>query len=140
MAASRYLVDTNHLGMAVRPGSVVCRRMDAARQTGSKFGTCIPVLCELEVGVQQVADPARYRRGLRQLLHAVRIWPLDQRTAELYGELYHELKQKGRVLSQVDLMVAALSRQLKATVLTTDRDFNALSDVPTEDWSKDDDG
>ncbi len=130
-------MDTNHLGMAVRPGSVVCRRVDAARQTGAKFGTCTPVLCELEVGVQQVQDPVRYRRGLRQLLRAVRIWPLDQATAELYGELYHELKQKGRVLSQVDLMVAALSRQLQATVLTTDRDFEALSHIRFDDWSRD---
>jgi predicted nucleic acid-binding protein len=33
-------------------------------------------------------------------------------------------------------MVAALAKQMKLTVLTTDRDFEALPDLEIEDWSK----
>jgi predicted nucleic acid-binding protein len=33
-------------------------------------------------------------------------------------------------------MVAALAKQMKLTILTTDRDFEALPDIETEDWSK----
>jgi predicted nucleic acid-binding protein len=48
--------------------------------------------------------------------------------------LYNELKGKGRVLSQVDMMIAALARRMDLVVLTTDRDFEALPDIVTENW------
>ncbi len=31
-------------------------------------------------------------------------------------------------------MVAALARHARLTILTTDRDFDAIPDVPTENW------
>jgi tRNA(fMet)-specific endonuclease VapC len=47
---------------------------------------------------------------------------------------YIELRRQGRVLSQVDMMLATLARQYKLIVLTTDRDFEALSDLAVENW------
>ena len=35
---------------------------------------------------------------------------------------------------QVDMVLAALARQHKLTVLTTDRDFEALRDLQVENW------
>jgi predicted nucleic acid-binding protein len=39
---------------------------------------------------------------------------------------------QGRVLSQVDMMLAALARQHRLTLLTTDRDFEVLTDLRLE--------
>ena len=50
----------------------------------------------------------------------------------MYGMVHHELKQRGRVLSQVDMILAALARQMKLILVTSDQDFTALPDVPTE--------
>ncbi|MDA0841869.1 MAG: type II toxin-antitoxin system VapC family toxin [Planctomycetota bacterium] len=135
MATEKYLLDTNHLGMAVTPGSKVFKRVDAAVKQGDKFGICIPVLCELEVGIRQVNNPTAYRIALRNVFRSVRIWPLDSETARVYGEIYHELKTKGRARSQVDLLIASLARQMSLIILTTDRDFEALIDINTENWS-----
>jgi tRNA(fMet)-specific endonuclease VapC len=130
-----YLLDTNHLGQAVTRGSLVRQRIEQGRLAGSRFGTCIPVLCELEVGIQQVKWPDEYRRNLLQLLKHVRIWPIDLETARLYGEIHRKLRRIGRALSTVDEMVAALARQLNVKVLTTDGDFEALPEVKTENWT-----
>jgi len=73
-----YLLDTNHIGMAVNRTSVVGQRIFEARLAGIRLGTCLPVL----------------------------------------------------------IMVAALARQMKLTILTTDGDFDALPDMQTADWSK----
>jgi predicted nucleic acid-binding protein len=102
---------------------------------GIRVGTCLPVLCELEAGIQQVSRKAQYRRELNHLLRQLRLWPLDPKTARIFGELYTLLRRRGRVLSQVDIMIAALAKQLNLTILTTDRDFDVLHDVRTEDWS-----
>jgi tRNA(fMet)-specific endonuclease VapC len=99
-----------------------------------RFGTCVPVLCEIEAGVQQVSRPDEYRDNLRRLFRYVSVWPLDLETARLYGEFHQRLRKKGRVLSQVDTMIAALAYQMGLRVLTTDRDFEALPEIHRENW------
>jgi tRNA(fMet)-specific endonuclease VapC len=92
------------------------------------------VLCELEAGIQQTTKLEENRRRLGQLLRHVRLWPLDADSARLYGAVYIELRRQGRVLSQVDMVLAALARQHKLVILTTDRDFEALTDLRVENW------
>src|SRR5713226_5494052 len=128
---SAYLLDTNHVGLAVDRASLVGQRIFEARLAGMRLGTCLPVLCEIEAGMRQVRHKVKYRRDLNHLLLQLRLWAVDLKTARIYGEVYMDLRRRGRVLSQVDMMVAALARQMKLTVLTTDRDFEALPDVRT---------
>ena len=130
-----YLLDTNHLSRAVTPRSSVRQRITALRQRGIKVGTCVPVLCEIEAGIQQVSQPDAYRLSLERLLRQIRVWPIDPSTATIYGAIHHDLRRRGRVLSQVDMMVAALARQMALTVATSDQDFAALPDIATEDWT-----
>jgi tRNA(fMet)-specific endonuclease VapC len=131
-----YLLDTNHVGMAVNRASIVAQRIFEARLAGQRLGTCLPVLCEVEAGMRQVRRKLKYRRNLNHLLLQLRLWPIDLKTTRIYGDLYTELRRRGKVLSQVDIMVAALAKQMKLTILTTDRDFEALPDIEIEDWSK----
>jgi tRNA(fMet)-specific endonuclease VapC len=131
-----YLLDTNHLGMAVDRTSLVGQRLYEARLAGARLGTCLPVLCEIEAGIRQVRRKVKYRRDLNHLLRQVRLWSIDLKTARIYGKLHMELRRRGRVLSQVDIMVAALAQQINLTILTTDRDFEALPHIRTADWSK----
>jgi len=130
-----YLLDCNHLSASLRRVSPVRERIHQGRRAGHRFISCYPVLCELEVGIQQTPNPDDNRRRLAQLLRHVRLWPLDTETTRLYGAVYLELRRQGRVLSQVDIMLAALARQHKLIVLTTDRDFEVLSDLAVENWA-----
>jgi predicted nucleic acid-binding protein len=87
-----YLLDTNHVGNAVTPGSIVRSRIAQRGPAGAKFGTCVPVLCEIEAGIQQVNQPQPYRLNLEQLLRLVRVWPIDKSTAQIYGVIHNDLK------------------------------------------------
>ncbi len=131
-----YLLDTNHLSAALDDDSPVYERILTARRAGKRVGTCAGVLCELAVGIEQTARREANWEVLRVRLRQTRIWPIDLPTVRAYGEIYNELRAKGRVLSQVDMMVAALARRLSLTVLTTDRDFDAVPDIQIEDWTK----
>lgn len=132
---SGYLLDTNHLSIGVRTDSRVAARLDTVRRQGRRAGTSVPALCELEVGIRQVHDPVGYRPTLRVLMRKLRLWPITEETARHYGDIYHDLKRRGRVLSQVDMMLAALCRELDLTLVTTDKDFAALPWLKTENWT-----
>lgn len=129
-----YLLDTNHLGAALDGDSPVYRRILAARRDGQRVGSCPPVLCELAAGIEQTARRESNWNALGVFLRQIRIWPIDLATARAYGELYQELRASGRVLSQVDMMLAALARRMRLTILTTDRDFEIIRDVHVESW------
>src|ERR1044071_4793253 len=111
-----YVLDTNHISRAVTPRSAVRLRIADLRQRGIKVGTCVPVLCEIEAGIQQVSKPDEYRLNLERLLRQIRVWPINPSTATVYGVIHHDLKRRGRVLSQVDMMLAALARQMTLTL------------------------
>jgi tRNA(fMet)-specific endonuclease VapC len=129
-----HLLDCNHLSATLRKVSQVRERIHQARRAGHRFISCYPVLCELEAGIQQTAKLSENRRRSGQLVRHVRLWQFDAETARVYGAVFIELRRLGRALSQVDMMLAALARQHKLPVLTTDRDFEALPDLRTENW------
>jgi predicted nucleic acid-binding protein len=131
---ARYLLDTNHLGAALDARSTIRERLYQALAAGHQFGTCVPVLCELGTGLQHTRRRDHNRRVLAILLRKVRIWPLKPAIAQFYAEIFHHLRENGRVLSQVDILLGALSRSLNATVLSADRDFDAVTGLRVENW------
>jgi predicted nucleic acid-binding protein len=131
---TRYLLDTNHLGEAIRKVSRVRDRVHQSERKGHRFGSCAPALCELEVGIQQTSNAQASRRRLYSLFKVVRLWPIDEEIAPIYGTLYLALRKRGKAISFVDLILASLAVHIKCTLLTTDRDFEALPEVPTENW------
>jgi predicted nucleic acid-binding protein len=129
-----YLLDTNHLSAALNADADIRRRLRDLRLRGDRVGTCVPSLCELQAGIALTARREHNQRLLIDLLRQVRLWPLSPKTALLYGELYHELRRAGRALSQVDIMLASLARQMNATLVSTDGDFAAVPGIRTESW------
>jgi tRNA(fMet)-specific endonuclease VapC len=132
----KYLLDTNHVSPALRKASPLRDRILQARRSGHRFVCCHGVIGELEIGIQQTPKPEENRRQLNLLFKHVRLWQLDLATTRHYGSIYLELQRIGRVLSQVDITLASLARQHNLTLLTSDRDFEALPDLKTENWMR----
>jgi predicted nucleic acid-binding protein len=127
-------LDTNHLSAAINPVSRLRERLYQEHRGGARFRTSVPVLCELEAGIQDSPHLESYRRQLAHLLRKVKLIPLEPAVAQIFGEIYRELRRRGRPLSQVDMMSAAMVRHLKFTLLTSDRDFEALPDIRSDNW------
>jgi predicted nucleic acid-binding protein len=94
----------------------------------------VPVLCEVDAGLAVKIEHERCWTLMRRAASFVRIWPLEPTIAQVFGDLFVELKMKGRVLSHVDLSLAALAKLQKLVLLTTDRDFEAMPDLARENW------
>jgi tRNA(fMet)-specific endonuclease VapC len=129
-----FLLDTNHLSEALRPVSRVRDRIGQLRRLGVRVGTCVPVLCELEAALPSGNRGEAYRKALLRLLGRVRLWPLEREIARRYGEVFKDLRRRGRVLSQVDMILASLADQQDLTLVTTDHDFEALPSLRIENW------
>src|SRR5205823_4672782 len=80
-----FILDTNQLSAAINPVSPIRERLHRARRGGARLGTCIPVLCELEIAIQQGKRADSYRRQLQHLLKQIRVWPLERDIPRLYA-------------------------------------------------------
>lgn len=60
--------------------------------------------------------------------------PIDQNTAEIYGELRKLLRSRGTPIPENDLWIAAQCQQHGLTLMTRDAHFANLPDLPCEAW------
>jgi predicted nucleic acid-binding protein len=80
------------------------------------------------------ADPGQYLRTLKSLMKETRIWPMDWKLVDQYGACAKLARQRGRVLSTTDLILAAFAWNESAVLLPADRDFEAFPEIKTENW------
>jgi predicted nucleic acid-binding protein len=129
-----YLLDTNHLSHAIRVVAPLRDRLRQAHRQGNRLITCWPVLCELEAGIVLTADPEQYRRTLDALMSDIRIWPMDWGLVHQFGTVSKTVRQRGRVLSLADTVLAAFASKENVILLTADTDFEAVPEISTENW------
>jgi len=90
--------------------------------------------CEYRAGI---ALSRRFQRNLTRLeaaLKFLRQWPVDDQTAAEFADLFKELRAAGKMMSQFDLLIAAVARQYRLVVLTADADFQWVAGLQTENW------
>ena len=89
------------------------------------------VVGELWAGFQLGSRTDENARELDEFLsHAVvEPLPVDKVVAHIYGEMFADLRRKGRPLPTNDIWIAATATRVGATVLTFDEHFREIARV-----------
>lgn len=122
------LFDTSAYSLFKRGNEKV---LNVVREADRIFMNAI-VIGELLAGF----DGGRYREANRQELkeflqaRSVHMVPLTGQTAERYSFIFHELKRQGTPVPTHDLWIAASAMESGASILTADRHFNKIRQVP----------
>lgn len=129
----RYLLDTNILSDLVRrPRGQVAGRI--AEVGEDSICTSVVVAAELRYGAaksgsQQLAD------RVDLLLSALGILPLEPPADRRYGELRHQLAQRGTPFGPNDLLIAAHALAADLTLVTANtREFERVPSLRIEHW------
>ena len=80
------------------------------------------------------ADDPEESGSIQAALGVLRLWPADEATAAAFADIFRELRAEGRMLSQFDLLIAALARQHGLILLTADQDFQPVKGLPIDNW------
>lgn len=62
----------------------------------------------------------------------------DQKIFDTASEIYAKLKQRGELISDADILIAALAITHKVILVSDDSDFLRIEDVSVENWLKTD--
>jgi tRNA(fMet)-specific endonuclease VapC len=103
-----------------------------ARLKSADVATSAVVWSELMAAAPH-KDP-RLAENMRLIGETIDILPFDRASAEVFGDLMHELEPKRRRV--LDRMVAAQARALGRTLTTLNAsDFKDIRGLTIEDWS-----
>lgn len=134
-----YLVDTNHASKILEGEKKLKSRLQKAKGTEDTFSISMTVLGELFLGELYYAVYASQRKQkdlarLKAFLDSVILWEYDRPAAEEFGRIQAEQKVKGKPIPSSDAQIAAVARLHNLKILSNDRHFTFVSNLPIESW------
>ena len=129
-----FLIDTNHLSPLVTLDHPLRKEILIRRNGGTSFAICVPVLAEMLFGISVLPRAHKNREEWRQLQPLFPCIGLDAEDAEMAADLQVTLRRKGRQVAVMDALIATVALRYDLTLLTTDRDFEAVPLLKTENW------
>ena len=130
----RYMLDTNIIVYAknARP-EIVLKRF----QQYNPGDLCISAItmAELEYGVFNSSKPKQNRLALLMFLSNIDGIPFDMDAAKVYGQIRHDLKEKGELIGANDLLIAAHAKSLGFTLITNNtREYGRVEGLKLNNW------
>jgi tRNA(fMet)-specific endonuclease VapC len=119
-----FIIDTNVYSgfLCGEPGSV------KALRSAHEIHLPLIVLAELLAGFAAGTRVQRNRHQLAQFMASPRVHLMkpDEKTAQLYADVYGDLRRRGTPIPTNDLWIAALARQHRLPLLSFDAHFRAV--------------
>ena len=119
-----FIIDTNVSSGFLRgePGSV------KALRSAHEIHLPLIVLAELLAGFAAGTRAPRNRHQLAQFMASPRVHLMkpDEKTAQLYADVFGDLRRRGTPIPTNDLWIAALARQHRLPLLSFDAHFRAV--------------
>lgn len=112
-----YMLDTNIVSYLIKGSSPQLQRQLAAI---APERLCISVITQAELlyGLKKLPITHRLHIGVNQLLKLIKILPLNAEAANFYAEIRHQLTTKGQCIGDMDMIIAAHSLSVEATLVT----------------------
>jgi predicted nucleic acid-binding protein len=99
-------------------------------QAATPLAVSVFVHCELEAGAANAAHPSRERERVRQLLAVVSVVSPGEAFASTYGATWLDIQRRGKSISTMDLLIAAIALENAAPLLTANRrHFDVVADL-----------
>lgn len=128
--SSDYLLDTSVLIEVIKQNPTVQRQLASA---GNLYVATV-ALGELFYGAKHSLHPEKGKSDVVTISQAMTLLAPDAATAEIYGDLKHELRVAGQMIPDNGLWIAATARQYGLTLATRDAHFSRLAGLAVESW------
>lgn len=131
--SSLYLLDTNMVIYIQRGVPKVVERLN---QLGSgRVVLSALVAAELAYGVEKSDHKVRNRKVLDLFLSEVRVLPWTQDAMWHYARHHHALRQSGKTIGDLDLLIGCHALALDAVCVTNNiREFERIEGLQLENW------
>ncbi|MBN2362701.1 type II toxin-antitoxin system VapC family toxin [candidate division WOR-3 bacterium] len=94
-------------------------------------------IAELEFGVSKSQFPEKNKIALIEFLSIFNILAFDDKDAVNFGIIKTDLEKKGKIIGQMDLLLAAQAKTKKLILVTNNiKEFERVDGIRIENWVK----
>ena len=129
------MLDTNIcIYMIKRKPESLLSKLKAVMEDGVSISAL--TFAELEHGVALSAYPEKNAEALAQFVSILEIVPFDKKAAFRYGQIHADLQRKGRLIGQMDFLIAAHAKANGSILVTNnEREFSRADGLIIENWT-----
>jgi tRNA(fMet)-specific endonuclease VapC len=130
MIGNKVLLDTNAIIALQRENESIRKLLRVASDV------FIPVIAigELYFGAYKSQRVEDNRKAVSAFTENRIILRTDENTADMYGQIKQQLRDKGRPIPENDIWIAACAIQYDLVLLTQDKHFEAVDNLITIGW------
>ncbi len=130
----RYVLDANMVIAGLNGVEPVRSRLSGI--TAADVGIPVVAIAELYFDAYKSQRRAENLGKIRTLLRSLAVLPVTESVAELYGSTRAALEVRGLVRTDFDLIIACIALDLKAVLVTDDRNLldGSISNLQAENW------
>ena len=137
--ATIHLLETNAMTALVNDNELAWQHWSSLPEEDEVL-SCFVVVAEWEYGIRN-AQGRKKQQEIREQGELVlsgfsRIIESSPEIAIAYGEIAAELREAGSMIPQNDIWTAAVARVVGAVVVTSDKHFQHVKNLPIVDWTK----
>ncbi len=94
-------------------------------------------IAELEYGIAKSQFPEKNRIALIQFLSYFNLLKFDENDAIEFGLIKTDLEKKGKIISMMDLLIAAQCKAKELILVTNNtKEFERIKGIKLENWTK----
>ncbi|MBA2649475.1 MAG: type II toxin-antitoxin system VapC family toxin [Legionella sp.] len=131
---NRYMLDTNIVSHFIKGINNIRNKVVSVPM--SELGISAITEGELLFGLAKKPDAKQLSIVVHEFLIRVDVLPWDSAVAACYGKLRADMRKKGKILGNLDMLIAAHALTLGLVLITNDRAFTQVEDLKTEDWTQ----
>ena len=133
--AVRYLLDTN-ICIYIAKHNPPAVRDRFSRHTADELVMSVVTLGELRFGAEKSQSREKALAVISQLESVMRVAPLTEAVGEHYGQIRSSLQQRGELIGNNDLWLAAHARAEGWVLVTNnEREFVRVDGLQVENWA-----
>lgn len=129
-----YMLDTNMVSHFIKGIGNVRNRVASVPMSDLAISAITEG--ELLFGLAKKSDAKQLSMVVHEFLVRVDVLPWDSAVATCYGMLRANLQKNGKVLGNLDLLIAAHALSLNIILITNDHAFTQVKGLKTEDWTQ----
>ncbi len=128
----RHMLDTNIVSHLFKRHPGVVNRMANL----APADVCISSITEAELlyGADK-KQSGELKKTIREFLSTITICDWDSDAAAIYGKLRADMEKRGKVMGDLDQLIAAHALSRGTTIVTNDQAFGMVQELTVEDWT-----
>lgn len=128
------VLDTNIMVSLLKDEGETREKIRSLERSGERISTTVISAYELLKGAQISSRSEENLAKVRELISSVRVLGLSVSACEQASRIYRELRQRGRMIGEFDILIAAIVRTFDEKLVSKDVDFKAVLGLDVLNW------